>query len=78
MAGSKSIGIKILNKMLEDKLITRYRLAKEFGVTYNTVTSWTRGEYFNEAIRLPKLIEIRERYMKMKGVGIYHGIHGAL
>ena len=78
MGGSSSIGVKMINKMLEDKIITKYRLAKEMGVTYNTINSWVRGEYFNEAIRLPRLIEVREKFMRMKGIGIYQGIHGVL
>ena len=36
MGGSSSIGVKMINKMLEDKIITKYRLAKEMGVTFNT------------------------------------------
>lgn len=79
MGGSKSIGIKIIRKMiLDDKLMSRYRLAREMGVSEETIKSWVDGKFFNEAVRLPKLIEVREKYMKMKAMGIYHGIHGAL
>jgi len=77
MAGS-AYGIKVVRKMIDEKLLSRYRLAKEMGVSEESVRAWYDGKFFNEAVRLPRLMDVREKYMKMKAIGVFHGIHGAV
>lgn len=74
MTGQANRGCKIVKKMVEDGVITRYRLAKEMGVSINSVQSWYEGRYFSEDVRLPRLLEVRERYMKLKSMGVYSGM----
>lgn len=64
-------GVKIVREMIENKVISQYRLAREMGVSDNAVRDWLYGKYFCIDKHLPRLLEVREKYMRAKGMGIY-------
>ena len=47
-----------IKQLRESKLMSRYRLAKEMGVAYQTVTFWEEGRYKPNAENVKKLEEI--------------------
>lgn len=67
----KKRGIEIVRDMVRNKVISQYRLAKEMGVTENAVRDWVSGRYFDEYKHLPKLLEVREKYMRAQNMGIW-------
>lgn len=64
-------GIQIVREMISNKVMSQYRLAKEMGVSENAVKDWLLGKYFSEDKHLPRLMDIREKYMRAKNMGIW-------
>lgn len=64
-------GIRIIREMVDSGLITRYRLADEMGVKEKSVQSWYKGLFFDENKHIVRLMEVRDKYMRAKGMGIY-------
>lgn len=63
-------GNRIVRDMVDRKLMSKYRLAREMGVSDNAVDMWYDGKFFNDA-RLPRLIDVREKWLKIREMGIY-------
>lgn len=64
-------GVQIVRQLITEGIMSKYRLAREMGVSEEAVDGWMDGRWFNEAVRLPRLLEVREKFMRMKGLGIY-------
>jgi hypothetical protein len=66
------IGNKIVRELIEGKIMSKYRLMREMQVSsIEVVDAWLSGRYFNEGKHLPRLIEVRDKWMRAKGYGFY-------
>ena len=60
-----------MREMISQKVLSQYRLAREMQVSENAVRDWLLGKYFSEDKHLPRLMEVREKFMRSKGLGIW-------
>lgn len=54
-------GNNLVQKMIQDKLVTKYRLAKDLGVSETTVRDWCKD------LKSPS----RENYVRLKDYQLY-------
>lgn len=67
-----STGTRIVRELISMNVLTRYRLMKEMNVSsIEVINAWMRGQYFNEGKHLPRLLEVREKWLRAKNIGIY-------
>ena len=64
-------GIQIVKEMIRDGILSKYRLAREMGVSDTAVDDWILGKYFNEDRHMLRLLDVRDKYLKIRGMGIY-------
>jgi predicted transcriptional regulator len=64
-------GTQIVREIIQRGVMSKYRLAREMGVSDNAVDDWILGKYFNEDKHMLRLIEVRDKYLRIRGMGIY-------
>jgi predicted transcriptional regulator len=64
-------GTQIVREMVSLGMISKYRLAREMGVSDTAVDDWILGKYFCEDRHLLKLLDVRDKYQRIRGMGLY-------